>query len=142
VDVADDLEMIFVRDLFLQTLDLLLFEFDDLPAFETNQMVMMMAGGFFETRMAVAELPLVGETQLLEELEGAVNGDITDLRIDFLHPLQEFFDREMPTSAEKGLENDIPFLAMANAFLVERALEIFESKSQNSSLRNKPKNLI
>ena len=64
--MAHNLEIILARDFFLQTLDLILFKFDDLPAFEANQMIVMMTGCLFKSGMAVAKLPLVGKAQFFE----------------------------------------------------------------------------
>jgi len=116
VDVADDLKVVFLGDLFLQALDFILFELDDLSAFEADEMVVVVTRGLFETGVPVSELPLMGEPQLLEELEGAIHRDVSDFRIHFFDPFQEVFDGEMSPGAKKSFQNDVPFLAVAYSF--------------------------
>src|SRR4030095_759609 len=90
--------------------------------------------GLFKTGMTVAELPLVGEAVFLEKLQGAVDGDVSDLRVDLLHPVQKLFDGQMAARAGEDLQDHIPLLSLSHSLVGEGLLERFKRQRHEDSL--------
>jgi hypothetical protein len=131
VDMTDDLEMILLGHFLLKPFNLVFFKFDNLAAFETNQVVVM-AGGLLKTGVSVAKLPLMGQPRLLEKLQSPVDGHITDLGIHFFDLVQQLLDGQMAARPGENLQDDVSFLGLPNPLFGKRTFQRFESETQNS----------
>ena len=69
-------------DLFLQLLDAIGAELDDLARFDIDEMVVVIAVGALESRRAALEDMALDRALLLQELHGAVDGGERDRGID------------------------------------------------------------
>jgi hypothetical protein len=107
--VVKDFETMASRNSLLKGFNRLLFEFDDLAASETNQMVVMGSlGGGFVPGLSIGKFSLGGEAQAGEKLKGPIDGGITDLRVDFRHLGIDLRKILMSGGVEEDIENFYP----------------------------------
>src|SRR2546422_3758225 len=113
-------------DAVLEALQLLARELDDLAAALADDVVVVLALGLdrLEARLAVVEVTLGGEPDLLEQLERAVDGGVADSRVHLLDRRVELLDREVPRSPEKNTGNVVPLRGRLEAPLAQRLLEL------------------
>jgi hypothetical protein len=122
VAVAEDLEVIALRDVLLRRLDHLAFELDDLPAANADQVVVMIVRDLVAGDAAF-EVPLVGEPCLAKELHRPVDGRVADARVRLADPLEEFLARHVADRLEKDLEDRLPLPGLLEALRLEVAVQ-------------------
>jgi hypothetical protein len=91
----------FSGDILLHPLDRVVFEFDDLAASFTDEMVMMVFAGDFKARLVFIEVALRQQLALLKQFEGPVNCCVTDVGIYFLYFGIKFLGTDMAAELEK-----------------------------------------
>src|SRR5690606_12404277 len=126
--VAPQLEAVPEREVFLQLLDLLVLELDDVAALEADEVVVVLVlERHLIARDPVAEVPLVGETTLLEELQRPIDGGVTHLGILSAHLEEEVLDREVPLALEEQVRHQATLGRRAEALAVH---VLFEALSE------------
>lgn len=82
----EDPEMVVFGNFILEGFEGIVFKFDDLPAIETDQVVMVatLCGGFV-SGLPIGKLSFGCQTQTGEKLEGAIDRCVTDFWIHFNH---------------------------------------------------------
>ena len=79
-----DLETVTLGNPLLKGFERRVLEFNNLSAVEADQVIVVASfGGGLISCLAILEFPPGGETQLGQKLEGAVNGNVADLRVGF-----------------------------------------------------------
>ena len=114
-------------DLFFELLVEARFEFADFAAAETRDMnVIAWAVGFVVVAIAakMEKIEFIDEALALEEIDGAVNGDEVDFRINFLGALEDLVDVEMLLGGIHDLKNDATLAGDTNAALAQGGLEM------------------
>ena len=92
--MTPQLEALALRDPILERLDLIVLELLDAPAFEADQViVMLIVMGHLVARDAVPEMPLDGQAAFLEQLQRSIDRGVADLGIDRADLGQELLDR-------------------------------------------------
>jgi len=103
------------------------FEFADFAAAETGDMDMV-AGAVSFIVVAVAaemqEVKFVDEAFFFEEVDGAVDGDEMNFRINLLSAFEDLIDVEMLLGGIHDLEDDAALAGKTNAALTESILEM------------------
>src|SRR5574337_171863 len=90
-------------DLFLQRLDLGICKLGDFAALGADDVIVVaLTGGVFEQGAPIAELPLMGETGVFQELERPINGDEPDPRVPTPYPAVETLGADVRRGAEEG----------------------------------------
>src|SRR5687767_4703042 len=93
VAVPDDLEAAqAIGDPVLQALDLVILELEDQAAAGTDEVIVVLAGDLV-ARLPVAELALVREAAVDQELERAIDGGVADPLVALAHPAEQLVDR-------------------------------------------------
>jgi hypothetical protein len=118
-------ETVLPGNLNLQLFNARVFEFDDFPAGDTDQVVMMLiqVTGFV-TGLSVTEIPLFGYAAFGKQLQGTVNSGITDSRVLFANPQVKLLGREMRTGTQEILENDFPLPGRLQALFEQELSEL------------------
>jgi hypothetical protein len=140
-----DREPAFARDLFLQHLDVLVFEFDDFSAAGADQMIVVVhVIDEFIAGVAAAKLMLLREAALAEEVECSIDGGKADGPVDLLDLLVEFLGGDVPLGLQKHLEDHISLLGnlevvlgdvfLKNLFLVSPGGHVFPELIMRMSL--------
>jgi hypothetical protein len=94
--VERDPEIVLARHLLLELLDLKILEFDDPPALRADQMVVVgLPRDIVIDGFPFAEVSLLGEFPLTQQLEGSIHGDDPNRRIFLGDLLVEFVDRNV-----------------------------------------------
>jgi len=80
--VAFNRKAMFTGDFHLESLDTRVLEFDDFPAGDTNQVIMMlvMIAGLI-TCLTISKMTLLGDAALCKQFQAAMNSCITDTRV-------------------------------------------------------------
>jgi hypothetical protein len=103
------------------------FEFAHFAATETGDMDMV-AGAVSFVIVAVAteveEIEFVDEAFLFEQVDGAVDSDEVDFRINLLSAFEDLIDVEMLLGGIHDLEDDAALACKTNAALTESILEM------------------
>src|SRR5438128_8827536 len=112
-------------DAFLQPLELLARELDDLPAALADDVIVLLLIVLHRlvARLPIVEVALGREPALLQQLEGAVHGRVSDTRIHAPHGCVELFHREMPLGAEEDARDVVALRRRFEAALAQRLLE-------------------
>src|SRR5690606_30947210 len=104
----------------LQPLDAVVVKLDDLAAVVADQMIVVIVGALVRELVAglsVAEVALGGDAALREELEGAVDGGVADLRLLLTHAGEELLDRDvlwrLAGALEERLRDDAALVGRA-----------------------------
>jgi hypothetical protein len=99
-------ELIFFRYVHLELFDALIFEFDDRAAFRADEVVVMAVRGLvLVPRKPVLESSFVGQSRIGQQLQGAINGGVTDAGVVFFHPNVQFFGTQVLPGIDKDLQN-------------------------------------
>jgi hypothetical protein len=105
--VRSEFESVLVSDVLLQFFDARLFEFDDVPALDANEVIVVRGVvGEFITSQSVAEAALVGDAAFGEKLEGAIDGGVADPRVLFAHLGEQLFDADVIFGTKKRLDDE------------------------------------
>lgn len=111
-------EPMLLRNNALGRLDLVRFEFNDLAASDTDEMVVVMMTRFV-TRQAIIEMPLFSEPRVHQEFHGAVDRRVPDPGIVVDDGPMQLLARDMPALLEKSLENDLSLTSSFELILFE-----------------------
>ncbi len=116
-EMVGNLETVSLGNPLLKGLQGLVFEFDDLSAFQADEMIMVASLGCgFISRFPVLEFPPGGQAQPGQKLEGAVNGDVADLGVGLGDLGINLRETPVPGGAQKGVENLLPLLRCLQSF--------------------------
>ena len=112
-------------DAVLEALQLLARELDDLAAALADDVVVVLALALdrLEARLAVVEVALGSEPDLLEQLERAVDGGVADAWVHLLDRRVELLDGEVPRGAEEHARDVVPLGGRFETPLAQRLLE-------------------
>src|SRR5262245_1514267 len=112
-------------DAFLELLELLAVELDDLPAALADDVVvvLLLRLGGLVARLAIVEMPLVGQAALLEQLERPVDRGVPDARVHLLHRGVQLLDGEVLAGAEEHLRDVVALRRRLEAAFAQRLLE-------------------
>jgi hypothetical protein len=91
-------------------------EFDDLPTADADQVIVMLiqVTGFIAC-LAISEMALLGDAAFSKQLQGPVNGGITDPGVFTAQAQVKFFGGEVGTDTQKLLENNFPLAGRLQA---------------------------
>ena len=120
VAVAQDGEPETIRNFFLRPLDHGRFEFEDLPAANANQVIVVLVFDLV-TGYTVVEVTLLGETRIHKELERPVDGGVADMGIAQANSLVEILAGDMPAGFEKSVEDRLPLFRMLEVVRLEES---------------------
>ena len=96
-------------DFFLDAIQAFIDELDQVPTFETDQMVVMRASeGFLVSRAVFCEPVLGDEPAFLQKVKGVVDGGLGNLGPAGDHAVIKAFRVEMPLTLEDGIEDGDP----------------------------------
>ena len=102
-------EAMFFGDGALTAFNGLVVEFFDTAAFDADEMVMMVAGGFFEDGLAGVKVVSFDQPRLLKLDQGAIYGGETDVHVFIEQKLMHVLGRQMPfRGILEKLENSQP----------------------------------
>ena len=93
-----------------------IFEFDDLPTADADQVIVMLiqVTGFIAC-LAISEMTLLGDAAFSKQLQGPVNGGITDPGIFPAQAQVKLFGREVRADTQELLENNFPLAGRLQA---------------------------
>jgi len=101
-------EVIFPRNILLERLDALIFEFNDFPAGRTDQVIVMIAGWrVFISRNPVVKTALISQSRDGKQFHGPVYRCIADSGLLFLDLKIEILRAHMPAGVDKNAQNTI-----------------------------------
>src|SRR5262245_61768315 len=120
VSMPQQPEAVALHDVLLRLLDHGALELDDPPAARAHQMVVVLLLDL-EAGEAVVEVTLARETGLAQQLHGAIDGRVADLRMTLAHPLVQLLARDVALHAEEHLEDRLTLSRVLEVV----ALEIF-----------------
>ncbi len=116
--MAQDLELVARRDLDLGLLDHLALEFLDLPAFDTNEMIVVLLLDFV-SRDAIVEAAFCRDARFDQKLHRSIDRGVSDVGVLPSHALIEIFTRDMPLRLEKYREDEITLLRVFEVILLK-----------------------
>jgi hypothetical protein len=97
----------FTGEVLLHPLDCIIFEFHDLAALFTDEMVMMMLASDFKARLVFIEVALSQQLALLEQFEGPVNRCVTDMGVYLFYLEIKLLGTDMAAESKKNPRNII-----------------------------------
>ncbi|OJV04906.1 MAG: hypothetical protein BGO20_17295 [Bosea sp. 67-29] len=115
--MADDFEAVSAGDLLLKLLDLLGAEFDDVSAFDIDQVVVMLSLGAFEAGTAIGEGVSFQDPFFLQEAQGPVDGRNRYAGIDRCCALVKFDRIWMIGRFRQNLHDDLTRTCQAKTVL-------------------------
>jgi hypothetical protein len=93
----------------LQSFQAIIFEFLDLPAAQTDQVVVMLSlNPVFKAGGAISKPAGGSPTALRQEPQGAIDRGVPDARVSPPHPLIEFVDRHMRIGFPQSADDLVP----------------------------------
>jgi hypothetical protein len=107
--VAEDLKMVTLGDVFLEGFNCLILKFDNLPALQTDEVIMVfpfrngLIAGF-----SISEFSFFCQAQPGKELHGPIDRRVTDLGIDFHHLGINLSQVLMPEGVQENVEDFLP----------------------------------
>ena len=106
--MAFNRKAMFSGDFNLEGLDARVLEFNDFPAGDADQVVMMfvMVAGLV-TCLAIAKMTLLSDAALCKQFQAAMNGCITDARVLLAQTQIKLFRRKMRPGTKKLCENKL-----------------------------------
>lgn len=108
----------------LQLLDGLVLELDDGAAPGTDQVVVVLTfGHVLVAGLTVAELHLPGDARFREQLEGAVDRGVTNVRVLCPELEVQLLDAQVAVGGEEGIKNDIPLAGRLEPVLGDVIME-------------------
>ncbi len=117
--VIDQRKLMFPTDLLLHLFDRVVLELDDAMTPETDQVIMMMGRYMLVEGVTAAELAFEREPAFDQELQGAVDGRVTDLGIQLLHAGPQVLDGQMLVFSEKLMDDHVPLARRLQAFSLD-----------------------
>jgi hypothetical protein len=104
-----NLKAVTLGDAVLQGFEGFVFELDDSPTLQTDEMIVMsLVKDGFVPRLSTGEFPLRCEAQPGEQLHGSVNGGVTDFRIRIGHKGVNLVETLVPLGIEKDVRDSLP----------------------------------
>jgi hypothetical protein len=102
-----------------------IFEFDDLPTADADQVIVMLTQvtGFIAC-LAISEMTLLGDAAFSKQLQGPVNGGITDPGIFPAQAQVKLFGREVRADPQELLENNFPLAGRLQALVEHERPEL------------------
>ena len=100
-------------------------EFDDLPTADADQVIVMFiqVTGFI-ARLAIAEMTLLSDAALSKQLQGPVNGGITDPGIFPAQAQVKLFSGEVRADTQELLENNFSLAGRFQALVEQERPEL------------------
>src|SRR5688572_26317568 len=123
--MADHVEAEAPRDAFLLALDRFIVELEDVPALDTDQVIVVLevTGGLVH-RLALAEAALGREPTLGQELQRAVDGRVAQARILLAREREQALDAEVARALEELRGDDVALLGRLEPLLREIGAEL------------------
>jgi len=113
------LKFMFGGHRFLNCLQLRRVEFNNLPAFGANHVVMMLVLVIMlVVRAAIAKPDFPCQSRVRQQAQRAIYGSLPDRRILGPHQLIEVFTGNMTLSAQEHIENQVPLRGAFQALLL------------------------
>ena len=123
--VVKDLKTAAFGNRVLEGFDGFVLKFYDLPAPETDEVIMMpRTGDGFISGFSISEFSFLGQTQLGEEFEGPVNGGVANLRVDFRHKGMNLAEVLVPGGVKEDIED---FLTLSGRLQPPTGNPVFKS---------------
>ena len=119
VTVAKNQELVPIGYFFLRLFDHFALEFDDLPAFHTDEMIMMVMFNFV-TNHPVIKMVTLRKACFHQELHRAINGRVANCRELLVHRLKDLFTGDVTLRTKKCVENRTTLLRMLKTTLRQK----------------------
>ena len=119
VTVAKNQELVPIGHFFLRLFDHFALEFDDLPAFHTHEMIMMVVFNFV-TNHPVIKVVTLRKARFHQELHRAIDGRVPDCRELLVHRLKDLVTGDVALGRKKRVENRTPLLRMLKTALCQK----------------------
>lgn len=116
--MVDELEAVLLDDFLLAPLDLFIEEFDDLAAFETHHMVMVLVLGQLEQGMTAIEIMTNHQSSRFELRQDAIDGGQTHVFAGIQQGFVDIFGTEMVLT--RGILQDLQDLNAGQGHLQTR----------------------
>src|SRR5271168_1606867 len=100
--MADERDAEFACDAFLQSLDRIVLELDDLAAALANKVIMMMAAGDLVAGLPFVEMALRHQAAFFQQFEGSIDGCVTDVRIDLFDLAVQLLGADVASECEEN----------------------------------------
>jgi hypothetical protein len=110
-------------DRFLEALDAIVFEFDDLAAVLAYEMVVMMLIDGFVAGLTVVEVTLLKEVAFAQQPKGSIDRGIANVRADFFDLGVEFLGADVSPDSEKNPGNVIALAGRLESALFEAGVQ-------------------
>src|SRR5262249_8288521 len=118
VPVPQQAEAVALHDVLLRLFDHRALEFDDAPAARADQMVVVLLLDL-EARDAVVEVALARDAGFAQQLHGAIDGGVADLRVLLAHPLIQLLAGDVSLDPEEDLEDRLALLGVLEVVIPE-----------------------
>ena len=119
VTVTKNPELIPTGHFFLRLFDHCALKFDDLPAFHTDEMIMMVMFNFI-TNHPVIKVVALRKACFHQELHRAINGRVANCRELLVYRLKDLVTGDVALRTKKRVENRTPLLRMLKTALRQK----------------------
>ena len=119
VTVTKNQELVPTGYFFLRLFDHCALEFDDLPAFHTHEMIMVVVFNFV-TNHPVIKVMTLRKAGFHQELHRAINGRVANCRELLVHRLKDLVTGDVTFGTKKRVENRTPLLRMLKTALRQK----------------------
>ena len=119
VTVTQNQELVPTGYFFLRLFDHGALKFDDLPAFHTHEMIMMVVFNFI-TNHPVIKVVTLRKTGFHQELHRAIDGRVANCRELLVHRLKDLVTGDVTLGTKKRVENRTPLLRMLKTALRQK----------------------
>ncbi len=117
-------EAVLLGEFILEPFDLVVLELDDLPAIQADQVIVVLVfKGDFVPAHAVAKVALVGDSALLEELQGSVDRGVANLAVTLANQREKVLDAQMPRRTKKHIRHRATLSGRAQSVFVHVSRE-------------------
>src|SRR6266581_8848117 len=121
-----DEESVAVGHLSLEFFDCLVLELDDAPTAGADQMVVVLPfGHVLIPGLAVAEMDLIGDPRLGEQLQCAVDRGVADARVLGPQLQVELLDAHVALGGEEHIKDDVPLAGLLQPLAGDELMEYF-----------------
>src|SRR5579862_114586 len=136
--VAADGEAEEAADAVLQVLELLAGKLDDLAAALADDVIVLARLGLdrLEARLAVVEVALRREADLLQQLERPVDGGVADARAHLAHGAVELVDRDVLLGREEDTRDVVALRGRLETPSAQRLLELPHARTHRHRVRS------
>lgn len=118
------LKTVAMSDVFLKGFYVFILKLNDLSTPKTNQMIMVgVSRRKLIPGLSVSKFSLDGQTEPGEELQGSVNGRITNFRIDFCDLGVDLSEVFMAIRVKEDVKDLLPLLGSLQSFVRNPSLE-------------------